>query len=353
MNRQRLRDLLTEATPQLAPVSLGGRLEAIPSLGRQLACVDWIVLIYATWVGALMVWNAGNIAEWSGLVLAHAGIVLFVLALPPRGATWESRPITNWGSSHARDVLRFLRYAYPLPLMVVFFEETRFTVNAIYPDSPYWFEQYLYTADRVLFGDLPSRLLKPWNSTVITEIMHAFYFSYYPILIGGLIVAWRGTQRSANLAASCPGPGFDLLMVSMILGLVLPYVHYPWLAARGPWENAVLMAETPPFEGPLFTPIIEFIIYHGSVSGGCFPSSHVGGAWGVVLGLAWTPAHRRSAIVMAVLATGLSAACVYTRYHHGVDVLAGALCGLAGGLLGRLLVRASSQPSVCVPLSRG
>ena len=93
MDRRRLRHLLTGSAPEPAPVSLRGRCEASLSLGRQLAVVDWIVVIYAIWVGALTVWNAEAIAEWPGLVLAHVVIVWFVLALRggPRGKAARSR----------------------------------------------------------------------------------------------------------------------------------------------------------------------------------------------------------------------------------------------------------------------
>jgi membrane-associated phospholipid phosphatase len=93
------------------------------------------------------------------------------------------------------------------------------------------------------------------------------------------------------------------------------------------------MATLTPFEGFFFVPLIEKIIAAGSVSGGCFPSSHVAGSWGVVFGLARF--HRRAALAMGLLAAGMSFACVYTRYHHVVDVPAGFLAGLAGALIAR------------------
>ena len=49
--------------------------------------------------------------------------------------------------------------------------------------------------------------------------------------------------------------------------------------------------------------------------------------------------HRKAAVWLALIATGLSAACVYTGYHHVVDVLAGLMVGLLGGIVGRALAR--------------
>ncbi|MFQ5738873.1 MAG: phosphatase PAP2 family protein [Acidobacteriota bacterium] len=89
------------------------------------------------------------------------------------------------------------------------------------------------------------------------------------------------------------------------------------------------MTGLPPMRGFVFTALINSIIERGAVSGGCFPSSHVAGAWGAVMGLSTT--HRRAVRVFGFLATGMSFACVYTRYHHAIDVLAGLLIGLGAG----------------------
>jgi len=42
-----------------------------------------------------------------------------------------------------------------------------------------------------------------------------------------------------------------------------------------------------------------------------------------------------------VLATGLSVACVYTRYHHAVDVIAGLSVAIVAALIGFGLTRKS------------
>jgi membrane-associated phospholipid phosphatase len=112
-----------------------------------------------------------------------------------------------------------------------------------------------------------------------------------------------------------------------------------------------LMAELPAFRGVLFTPLVEWIIDRGAVSGGCFPSSHVAGSWGTVLGLA---AHqRRAALVLAFFAVGMSVACIYTRYHHGVDVPAGLLAGLLGAWIGRTLTRRPARSAAKSRVEKG
>ena len=56
---------------------------------------------------------------------------------------------------------------------------------------------------------------------------------------------------------------------------------------------------------------------------------------GLTVGLA--AVHRKHAMWFGLIAIGLGISCVYTRYHHAVDVLAGLIVGVAGGLLGYAL----------------
>jgi membrane-associated phospholipid phosphatase len=232
----------------------------------------------------------------------------------------------------------FLRYTYPLPIVLLFFQE----VNGLAPTTPYWFEPFLYEWDRTLFGELPAIALSSWVNKPLSELMHALYFTYYLILIGGLLVAWYG-QGENKLAARAkgisgnvpPGPAFSSMITGMTFAFLLSFIHFPFLPARGPWENPELMFPLPPLEGFLFKPLVDFIIERGAVPGGCFPSSHVAGSWGIVMGL--TNMHRRAAVWLGIATLGMSGACVYTRYHHGVDVVAGLLVGLFGGWMGRMI----------------
>ena len=163
--------------------------------------------------------------------------------------------------------------------------------------------------------------------------MHGFYFSYYFIVIGGVVFAWLGKGSPR------PGPAFQTTLTSVVTAFLLCFVWYPFLPARGPWENGELMTTLTPFGGPVFVPAVEAILDRGAVSGGCFPSSHVAASWAVVLGLARF--HRRAAWICGFFASGLSLACVYTRYHHGVDVPAGLLAGIAGAAVGSWASRRS------------
>jgi membrane-associated phospholipid phosphatase len=87
----------------------------------------------------------------------------------------------------------------------------------------------------------------------------------------------------------------------------------------------------------MFTRAIELIIAGAAVSGGCFPSAHVSGTWALTFGLyRYEP---RVARWLTFFATGLSVACVYTRYHHALDVVAGVMVAAVAALAARPLTR--------------
>jgi membrane-associated phospholipid phosphatase len=310
--------------------------DRVPLAGRTASWIalDWTVATYVAFVASVAVLWA--VPRWPYILGGHAALIAALLLLPPRGAAWEQpRNVDSLWRASARSVARFLRYTYPALLLTAFFEEVSLTVNAAAAHAPYWFEHYLFNADRTLFGGTPAVLLSQAGNPVLDEIMHAFYFSYFPLIIGGIVIAWKGA-RADRFA---PGRGFHTAMTCMMLGFFLSYVWYPFLPARGPWEHPDVMAGLRPFGGWLFTRAIKLIIAGGAVSGGCFPSAHVSGAWALTFGL--YAMHRKAALWLGLLAAGLSVACVYTRYHHGVDVLAGLLVAVIAATIGYRLTRRS------------
>jgi len=298
--------------------------------------LDWALAAYVIFVALVASACAAAVPQWPFILLAHGALLVVLLLLPRRGAAWErSRAEDLPLVAQARAVARFLRYTYPALLLTPLFEEVALTVNAPAPASPYWFERFLYAADRALFGVTPAVALSQAGSPLIDEIMHAFYFAYFPLIIGGIVLAWTGGRRGRT----APAPGFHTALTCMMLGFFLSYAWYPLLPARGPWENPAVMAGLRPFDGWLFTKAIALIIGHAAVSGGCFPSAHVSGTWALTFGL--YPTHPKAARWFGVVAAGLSVACVYTRYHHAVDVLAGLTIATIAAAIGRRLTRDS------------
>lgn len=292
---------------------------------KRLTPLDRLLIGYTALIGLFIAVNASAVRLPVELLLAHAAILACIVMLPARGAAWESRRAgERLAQTARRQALRFLRYMYPLGLVIFYFEEVRYFVNALWLDNPYWFEPYLFSADREIFGGSPGVLLNPFVGMPQDEIMHFFYFSYYLVVLGGGSFAYIGYP----FARKPPAAGFETAITSMTAAFLCAFVWYPYLPARGPWENAELMQGLTAFQGFVFTPWIETIIAHGAVSGACFPSGHVAGTFGMSFGL--LPYHPKAGRVCLFLATGMSAACLYTRYHHGLDIAAGLLCAALG-----------------------
>jgi len=293
---------------------------------------------YAAFVAVFVLVHAAQIPRAPYVAIAHATLLVAMALLPPRGAAWEApRSGDGRGMRQLRATARFLRYTYPALLITPFFEEVALTVNAATPESPYWFERYLIAVDRRLFGTTLAAVLSQAGNSLLDEVMHGFYLSYYVLITAGIVLAWRGPTRGA----STPDRGFDAAFTGMMLGFFLSFVCYPFLPARGPWEHPALMEGLRPFGGWAFTRAIELIIAGAAVSGGCFPSAHVSGTWALTLGL--FPHHRRAAMVFGAMALGLTVACVYTRYHHALDVFAGLAVAVVAAPLGRRIAARRRQ----------
>jgi hypothetical protein len=164
--------------------------------------VDWALASYVGYVAAIAV--IFSVPHWRWILLGHSALVLLILSLPERGAGWEAPRDDDPGWRAAvRSIARFLRYTYPPLLLTPFFEEVALTVNAAATHAPYWFEHDLYTADHVLFGASPAVILSQAGGPAPDEVMHAFYFSYFIVIIGGTIFAFNGGDATAA------GPGRD------------------------------------------------------------------------------------------------------------------------------------------------
>ncbi len=294
---------------------------------RAWVVIDWAMAVYSTYLALILLWTR-SIPQWPVLVLLHFVFIVFLWLLPPRGASWEDcHEKTTWRTVLRKTVV-FLRYMYPLIPALLFFEEGRLIVNAIFPETPYWFEPYLYAADHWIFGDHPSIVLLPFLSWPLNELMHFFYFSYFVLIVVGPLLGRLPSPGSSDRDVKLDRPEFDAALTCMILGFFCAFVLYPWLAARGPFENVELISSLSPLEGGPFTFLARWITDGAAVSGNCFPSGHVAGTWGYTFGIL---AYRRPAgWVLVPLAIGISVSCVYTRYHHAVDVPAGFLMGVLG-----------------------
>ena len=164
----------------------------------------------------------------------------------------------------------------------------------------------------------------PW----LSEALHFAYASYYALIyVPPAILYLRGRRESY---------ASTLLALALVYGACFAtYLVFP---VDGP-RFLVGPAAAP--DGP-FRAFVLRLLQAGSSRGTAFPSSHV--AASVVASLCALRYQRPVGIVVGVLTVGLALGAVYGGFHYAVDVLAGAIVGLAAWGLANALCRAFSTP---------
>ena len=151
---------------------------------------------------------------------------------------------------------------------------------------------------------------------LLSELLHLSYLSYYFIIYLPPILLWARKREQAFWHTTAA-----LMAVFAICYLI--FTVFPVQGPRYVWA--------PPLNVPS-GPVRAFalsLLQAGSSRGTAFPSSHVAVAFTqTVVALYW---QRTVGIACLVLSVLLGIGAVWGGFHYGVDVLAGAVLGLAIG----------------------
>jgi membrane-associated phospholipid phosphatase len=137
-----------------------------------------------------------------------------------------------------------------------------------------------------------------------------FLFAYFFMAaVGGGLLYAQGKRSE-----------FYELAFNVVLAYYLSFLLFLVFPAEGPW---VIMKDlqTKALDGRLLTHLYYALQKSSSIRGGCFPSSHVAGAFAIALSM--RKHHKKAFWGLLFLAAGVAVAVVYARYHHAVDSLAG------------------------------
>ncbi len=315
----------------------------VPAAGLRPA--DVAVLAYAAGSGALVAIGAAGIEGWPWLLAGRLVLVVGVFALaraavrtPGVAATPGSAPaLAHEAASSGHDpggtTVTILQAVYPLLVCPLFFWEAPRLAEALWEGREWWMEAVLAGWDQALFGgpSIPAAFDLPDPAG---EILWLFYFTYYPLVAAGLVLAWRGPRGRGGVR---PSASYEPVMTAAVLGFLGAYALFPLLPARAPIHVVDAVA---PASGGVFGAAVGWVQSWGGVTGSAFPSAHVSAAWAIVIALA--PDRPRAASVLGVVAAGMTVACVYTPYHWAADVAAGLALGLVAGVAGRRLVPAAT-----------
>lgn len=222
----------------------------------------------------------------------------------------------------------------PLPLVIVTYDMLHAVSGRCRAGT---IDAWLREADRALLGNDAATLLHPIAAPALTVFLAACYASYY-LAPFSLAVWWYARGRRT---------AFRELMVGQVGALVIGYLGYLFLPAKGPHASVPATELPPPLAGDFVGPLIhDRVVDHGGIyPRDAFPSLHTANAVTLLL-MAWRR-ERRLLWVYAVPMGGLMFATVYLRYHWVADVLAGAALAVAWQGAAVALVRreAAAAPS--------
>jgi membrane-associated phospholipid phosphatase len=259
--------------------------------------------IRAIWPGALLsVYLAA--AAWM-LTIGRSRVATIDLALhlalfaTVAFATWSSR-VPEW-----------LRLWLPLIALPFLYAEMPALIAAAGHSLPR--DAYVMEWERALFGGQPAQTWAArWTSPLLSEILHAAYLSYYPIIFSVPAALWLKRRRAQFATATF------VLMATFVVCFAA-YVIFPVAGPRYFWASAA-----DEVSGPIRAATL-WILETGSSRGTAFPSSHV--AVAVTQTLLGVRYFGGRAIPLAVLTAGLGLGAVYGGFHYAIDVVAGAALG--------------------------
>lgn len=286
---------------------------------------EWVALGYLGISSTMIAGFARNLTHPARLLALEGLVAMVIFAL----CRIEARFSSASASTFAQRWWHFWRHWYPHLFFLFCFEELAYLVHVV---NPGWEDAKLIAFDYWLTGMHPSVWLEQFATPPRNDLFQLAYLTYfvYLLVVGGVLYFrkdWEGYWAVMTYSAAGYAIGY-------VIAMVFP-IESPWFAMAGWWKG--------PLHGGPFTATIDFIEHFGRVRGAAFPSEHVAGSVAALWG-AWR--HRRWLFwVMLPLVATMCASTVWGRYHYVADVLAGAVTGTLGYVLGMWLMRARNVPS--------
>ena len=275
-----------------------GGISEKPMTGHDLYSCDKLAIGILVVFGSILIAGSGRGVESFSFGLLH---LLFA------GLIWwlATRELAN-------GFLQGMRYIYPVILLAIIHYDVGYFIPMIYGEGN-TFDAEVKNWEADLLGSNPHlhlHALIPQPFWV--EVIHFFYLTYYPILVGSLIWIWL--YRAEDF------PRFAFVYMGMFLTFVLIFTLFPVI---GPLDCRDGLFD----EKSVLAGVIDFLFYVGAPDGAAFPSSHVGQSVGVFMLL--RPMSRQIQILLTVCILGIGFSMVYGSIHYTVDAIAGLIAGLA------------------------
>jgi len=249
------------------------------------------------------------VEHWPWYVVWNLTAMGAILALTRRqrdGGLWEFAH--NW---------------QPVLFFFTVFEEVSFLSLAL---RGAWQNSYLIAWESALFAVRPADWLHRYSSPWFSELLEIGYLSFYPLYPAVAGVLWL-RRRRARYAG-----GFRRLTDGLSMGYAVCYATYLLFPTRSPFHNAENSASLAAGQGTgPFHLLVGRIQNSAGVHGNAFPSAHIMLTFVVlVFVVRYFPRYAPWLLLCLLL---MCVAAVYDGYHYGVDVIGGAVLGMAVGVV--------------------
>lgn len=242
---------------------------------------------------ALALSGRGRVGDFALLGIQGAGFLL-LRRIRPSGRWWQ------------------LRMWLPFAALIA----TYFWLGDAIPRFREWrADEALWGIDRKLLGDCLSLRLLPAVSPALRELLSAAYLSFFPLWIGGYLLASRrgGNQQVAYIS------GIHLIHA-------IGFAGYALFPAAGPFRYPPLASRIPALaDAGFFTSLNQAMVRNGCNGVDVFPSLHTAITLFVLLSAcSWS---RRAAAWLAIPCLLIVCATIGLQYHYAADLVGGCLLG--------------------------
>jgi membrane-associated phospholipid phosphatase len=298
---------------------------------------------------ARAVW-AARAPDRAGLALVALHALVLAAALALLAPRTPARPRVALG---ARDALGAWLPLVAVPLCYAELPRVAAGLTARAPLPAPLHDATVAAWERALFAALPGaspvHALSAWlPARAVSELLHLGYLSYYALIYAPPAWLWWRALRRTRVGDARGAHDARLAHAAstgaILLAFVACYVVFAAWPVAGPWYAWPAPATVP--DGPLRGVVLD-ILRAGSSRGTAFPSSHVAVSVAQTLALAATARDAAPWLApLAAVATGLLAiGAMYGGFHWGVDVLAGAVVGVAAAAVAVPIARRGPGPA--------
>ncbi|PIS30506.1 MAG: hypothetical protein COT43_01615 [Candidatus Marinimicrobia bacterium CG08_land_8_20_14_0_20_45_22] len=276
---------------------------------------DYLVLIYGAYLTLIALFFGSRSGEGASFLTLDFGVLVILSVC----IYFERRDY--------QSQIYWIHVWIPILTLALFYTQSTVFDNLVFSQT---FDPLLQKWDKAVFSVALNTKLAPLaNSSLLNEIMHAFYFSYYFMLFAsGLMMMLR---RNPLI--------FEMFFTIATMAY-LHYIFFMLFPSDGPIDLHSQLFE----KGSLFIPLMDFIYQtSGQQGGGAFPSTHVSTM--VIITIFTAKFNRKSLWLTIPVTVGIIIATVYCSYHYAIDALAGIVSGYLCYLFGHHIYSNWKHPS--------